>query len=242
MPGTLLQHVGKVQYRGQDLYYGVSAENRYDDPGRRYGVLYLGKDLATALMESVFHKHDWISDPKRSISMAHISDRLVRAVGVLDRIALCDLTAPGVMAGYFGLNLQQLTQRDYQHTQRISGQVHALKDALGADQYDGILYPPLGTIFPRLASPCSTAPGRKSASSWTSIWLHTSTGRPSFRTIRSVSSPLIMRASTLPRTSESSTSRSLFQHEFDIRITHSRGRGPDNPEHCRGGRQGLRFR
>ena len=141
MPGTLLQHVGKVQYRGQDLYYGVSAENRYDDPGRRYGVLYLGKDLATALMESVFHKHDWISDPKRSISMAHISDRLVRAVGVLDRIALCDLTAPGVMAGYFGLNLQQLTQRDYQHTQRISGQVHALKDALGADQYDGILYP-----------------------------------------------------------------------------------------------------
>ena len=28
---------------------------------------------------------------------------------------LADLTAPGVMAGYFGLNLEQLASRDYTH-------------------------------------------------------------------------------------------------------------------------------
>ena len=139
--GTLLQHVGKVQYRGQKLYFGVSAECRYDDPACTYGVLYLGADLATALMESVFHKHKWDTDPSRSISMADIQQRMVRAVGVMDEIVLCDLTAPGVMAGYFGLNLEQMTQRDYVHTQGISAQVHALQAPDGSARFDGILYP-----------------------------------------------------------------------------------------------------
>jgi hypothetical protein len=138
---TLLQHVGKVQYRGQALYFGVSAYCRYDDPACTYGVLYLGKDLATALMESVFHSHNWDTDKSRSISMADIRTRMVRAVGVIDDIVLCDLTAPGVMAGYFGLNLEQMTQRNYIHTQAISTRVHALKAPDGSDQFDGILYP-----------------------------------------------------------------------------------------------------
>lgn len=139
--GSLLQHVGKVEYRGRDLYFGVSAHCRYDDPACGYGVLYLGKDLTTALMESVFHKHRWDTDPSRSISMADIQTRMVRAVGVMDNIVLCDLTAPGVMAGYFGLNLQQMTQRDYAHTQTVSAHVHGLKAADGSEQFDGILYP-----------------------------------------------------------------------------------------------------
>lgn len=54
--GELLQHVSRVVYRGSPLYYGRSRTNRYDDPTRAYGVLYLGRDLPTALMESVFHK------------------------------------------------------------------------------------------------------------------------------------------------------------------------------------------
>lgn len=123
------------------MYFGVSADCRYDDPACGYGVLYLGKDLATALMESVFHKHNWDTDPSRSISLADIRTRMVRAVGVMDNIVLCDLTAPGVMAGYFGLNLQQMTQRDYVHTQDISAQVYVLKAPDGSDQFDGVLYP-----------------------------------------------------------------------------------------------------
>lgn len=60
--GELLQHVSRVAYRGEPLHYGRDGANRYDDPGRVYGVLYLGCDLPTALMESVFHKHQWLAD------------------------------------------------------------------------------------------------------------------------------------------------------------------------------------
>lgn len=79
--GELLQHVSRVVYRGSPLYYGRGSTNRYDDPARAYGVLYLGRDLPTALMESVFHKHQWLDDAKRSIALKEVQGRMVRAVG-----------------------------------------------------------------------------------------------------------------------------------------------------------------
>ncbi|MGQ0697479.1 MAG: RES family NAD+ phosphorylase [Panacagrimonas sp.] len=139
--GELLQHVGRVAYRDQPLYYGRDGTNRYDDPARNYGVLYLGHDLPTALMESVFHKHQWLMDEKRSIALKEIRSKLVRAVGVLENLRLADLTAPGVMAGYFGLNLEQLASRDYTHTQQVSAQVHAMDDENDLPLFDGVLYP-----------------------------------------------------------------------------------------------------
>src|SRR3546814_5644417 len=85
-----------------------------------YGMLYLGRDLPTALMESVFHKHQWLADTQRSIALKEVQARMVRAVGVMDDVLLADLTAPGVMASYFGLNLEQLASRHYTHTQQRS--------------------------------------------------------------------------------------------------------------------------
>lgn len=125
--GELLQHVSRVVYRSSPLHYGRSSTNRYDDPTRAYGVLYLGRDLPTALMESVFHKHQWLADTKRSIALKEVQGRMVRAVGVLCDLRLADLTAADVMAGYFGLNLEQLASRDYTHTQKVSTQVHATR-------------------------------------------------------------------------------------------------------------------
>lgn len=139
--GTLLQHVSRVAYRDEPLYYGRDGVNRYDAPARDYGVLYLGRDLPTALMESVFHKHQWDQDTQRSITQAEVSRRLVRAVGVFEALSLADLTADGVMAGYFGLNLEQLASRSYAHTQQASGRVHAMVGAGGAALFDGVLYP-----------------------------------------------------------------------------------------------------
>lgn len=139
--GELLQHVSRAVYWGEPLYYGRDGTNRYDDPARVYGVLYLGRDLPTALMESVFHKHQWLVDTKRSIALKEVQSRMVRAVGVSHDLHLADLTASGVMAGYFGLNLQQLASRDYMHTQQVSSQVHGM---LGDDDlplFDGVLYP-----------------------------------------------------------------------------------------------------
>jgi len=140
-PGELLQHVSRVAYRGEPLYYGRDGTNRYDDPIRNYGVLYLGRDLPTALMESVFHKHQWDRDTRRSIALAEVQSRLVRAVGVVNDLQLADLTAKGVMAGHFGLTLEQLASRDYTHTQQISVQVHAMVDADNVPLFDGVLYP-----------------------------------------------------------------------------------------------------
>jgi RES domain len=139
--GELLQHVSRVVYRNKPLYCGRDGTNRYDAPARNYGVLYLGRDLPTALMESVFHKHQWDKDTKRSIASAEVESRLVRAVGVLEALHLADLTAEGVMAGYFGLNLEQLASRSYTHTQQLSGQVHAMLGDDDAPLFDGVLYP-----------------------------------------------------------------------------------------------------
>ena len=45
------------------------------------------------------------------------------------------------MAGYFGLNLEQLASRDYTHTQQVSAQVHAMLGDDGQPLFDGVLYP-----------------------------------------------------------------------------------------------------
>lgn len=139
--GELLQHVSRIAYRGTSLYYGRDGTNRYDAPARNYGVLYLGRDLPTALMESVFHKHRWDRDTERSIALTEVRSRLVRVVGVVADLQLADLTAEGVMAGHFGLTLEQLASRDYAHTQQVSAQVHAMLDANSVPLFDGVLYP-----------------------------------------------------------------------------------------------------
>jgi hypothetical protein len=139
--GELLQHVSRIAYRDTALYFGRDGTNRYDAPARDYGVLYLGMDLPTALMESVFHTHHWDRDTRRSIALAEVQRRLVRVVGALVDLCLADLTAEGVMAGYFGLNLEQMASRDYTHMQRVSAQVFAMTGAADVPLFDGVLYP-----------------------------------------------------------------------------------------------------
>jgi hypothetical protein len=137
--GELLQHASRVAYRGKQLYFGCDGTNRYDDPDKTYGVLYLAADIPTALMESVFHKHRWRT-ARRTIARTEISKRMIRAVGVFKDLRLADLSAPGVMASQFGLNLGQLASRNYRHTQKISADVHA-HVAPNGDIFDGVLYP-----------------------------------------------------------------------------------------------------
>lgn len=139
--GELLQHASRAAFRGAPLYFGRTRSNRYDDPARIYGVLYLGFDLATALMESVFLQHRWHRRARRVITRSEVYARVVRMVGVIEPLMLADLTAPGVMASQLGLNLSQLASRRYVHTQRISSIVHGLVDVAGELRFDGLLYP-----------------------------------------------------------------------------------------------------
>lgn len=139
--GELLQHVSRTAYRGTALHFGRSGGNRYDDPALRFGTLYVGFDLSTALMESVFRQHRWSRRAKRVITRTEVYSRMVRAIGVLEPLSLADLTAPGVVASQFGLNLAQLASRRYAHTQRIAALVHELSEPDGAYRFDGVLYP-----------------------------------------------------------------------------------------------------
>lgn len=139
--GELLQHVSRSAYRGTALHFGRSGGNRYDDPTRRFGTLYVGFDLSTALMESVFRQHRWSRRVKRVITRTEVYSRMIRAIGVLEPLSLADLTAPGVMASQFGLNLAQLASRRYVHTQGIAALVHELAEPGGAHRFDGVLYP-----------------------------------------------------------------------------------------------------
>lgn len=133
--------MSRAAYRGTALHFGRSGGNRYDDRALRFGTLYVGFDLATALMESVFHQHRWSHRTKRVITRTEVYARMVRAIGVLEPLSFADLTAPGVMASQFGLNLSQLSSRRYVHTQRIAALVHALAEPHGAPRFDGVLYP-----------------------------------------------------------------------------------------------------
>lgn len=126
--------------RDEPLFFGTSRANRYDAAEGEYGVLYLGRDLPTALMESVFHKHQWHLSHQRSITLTEVRSRLVRVVGLLQPLLLADLTAEGVMAAHLGLNLAQLASRDYVHTQRASLAIHRTTDNAGQPHFDGVLY------------------------------------------------------------------------------------------------------
>jgi hypothetical protein len=113
---TLTQHVSWARYKTCPLYFGRGAANRYDAPDNSYGVLYLGQDLSTALMESVFHKHQWATVKKRALSQIEVDQRMVRFVDVQADLRLADLTAPNVVASQFGLNLAQLASRKVRAT------------------------------------------------------------------------------------------------------------------------------
>jgi hypothetical protein len=139
--GELLQHVSRAAYCGSPLHFGRAAVNRYDDPARIYGTLYVGFDLATSLMESVFHQHRWSRRARRVISRTEVFSRMVRAIGVLEPLSFADLTAPGVMAAQLGLNLSQLAGRHYIHTRRLSASLHEQIEPDGAHRFDGVLYP-----------------------------------------------------------------------------------------------------
>jgi hypothetical protein len=138
--GELLQHVSRAAYRETAIHFGRSGGNRYDDPALRFGTVSVGFDLATALMESVFRQHRWSRSAVRVITRTEVYSRMVRVIGVLEPLSLADLTATGVMASQFGLNLSQLASRRYVHTQRVAALVHALAEPDGAPRFDGLLY------------------------------------------------------------------------------------------------------
>jgi hypothetical protein len=148
---TKLYHTSWVEHLGTPLYFGKAATNRYDDPEKQYGCLYLANSLSTALMESVFHEHRWwllsllAKKVDRKITQSELDRRLVRHIVVLDDLNLADLCAPGFMARHLGLTLTQFVSRDYKRTQRISRMAFestvSAPTSASSTKFDGLRYP-----------------------------------------------------------------------------------------------------
>ena len=96
--GSLPQHVSRLEHQHSPLHFGRHAYHRFDASDGGFGVLYLAADLATALMESVFHAHDWQHTDRRLISEAKLDRRLIRVTCPTIALTLADLCAPGAMA------------------------------------------------------------------------------------------------------------------------------------------------
>lgn len=179
--GELLQHVSRTAYRHTPLHFGRNAANRYDDPARGYGVLYLGFELATALMESVFHKHLWLEAPSRAITLQEVRQRMVRVIEVMANIHLADVTAPGFMAAGLGMNLAQLACRDYAHTHSACRpRCMPCKGATASHCSTACFIHRATTTRPK-ASRCSIVRPPNCASMTTSTWICTGIGQISSR-------------------------------------------------------------
>lgn len=182
--GELLQHVSRVVYREQPAVLW---------PQRHQSLRRPGADLRRALpgprpvhgADGVGVSQAPVAGGREALDCAEGSREPARAGrGVLDDVRLADLTAEGVMAGYFGLNLEQLASRDYTHTQQVSAQVHAMLGDDGQPLFDGCSIRRATTIPPR-ASPCSSVRQQESALSMTSTWWTMWTGRASLPRIAS---------------------------------------------------------
>jgi hypothetical protein len=139
--GSVLQHVSREVYRDDALYFGRAVQHRYDDPAGGYGVLYATFNLATALMESVFHKHRWWRiGAQRTITLSEVQSRMVRIVELRADLVLCDLASEGAAARVFGLDATRLATRRYASTRALSATIDASTTRIGA-AFDGIVYP-----------------------------------------------------------------------------------------------------
>jgi hypothetical protein len=137
---ALLQHTSWVQYAGSPLYFGRARSNRYDAPDGSYGVLYVAEALDTCLMESVFHQNEWATQAVRSIARSRIEQTIVRFIQPQRDLRLFDLSTHGAATRSFGLNLNDLTTRDYAALQGISKAVEAMEAGSPDLRFDGLRY------------------------------------------------------------------------------------------------------
>jgi hypothetical protein len=109
------------------LHFGKSGEQRFDDPQRNFGVLYVATDIRGAFVETFLRNRT-----DRHVSLAALDERDVSEVLFPESLRLVDLTAHGLSR--LGADAR-LTSGDYTASQRW-----ALALYQHPEQPDGILY------------------------------------------------------------------------------------------------------
>lgn len=133
------------------LYFGKSADYRFDDPRQEYGVMYVGETPEGAFVETCIRER-----PKGNLfSLSYFEERKLTEISFSNLLRLVDLTGPGL--SLLGVD-NRLTSGSYRAGQRWS---RAFWNH--PDHPDGILYcsrfnPSLRSIalFDRAGSGLST--------------------------------------------------------------------------------------
>ena len=109
------------------LHFGKSGEQRFDDPGRSFGVLYVATDIRGAFVETFLRNRT-----DRHVSLAAFEEREVSEILFPEALRLVDLTAHGLSR--LGADAR-LTSGDYTVSQKWALALYQHRE-----QPDGILY------------------------------------------------------------------------------------------------------
>lgn len=83
--------------RRDPLFFGRTGQWRYDDPERRYGVLYVAAGLEGAFVEGCLHDAT-VGTSTPLLSERFLEQRCVAKIRFAGRLRLVDLTGPGLAA------------------------------------------------------------------------------------------------------------------------------------------------
>lgn len=109
------------------LYFGVTGTNRFDDPARRFGVVYASASFRGAFAETV------VATGVRSITAQALADRVYSQLVPVRALRLVDLTGPGLLQ--IGSDAR-LASGDYHVAQRWSRALYTHPSVV-----DGLCYP-----------------------------------------------------------------------------------------------------
>lgn len=98
------------------LYFGMSRENRFDDPKSEFGVLYVAEDEFGAFVET------FLRDPKLTlVARDELVKRRMSQIEASANLSLIDLTGKGLQrAGVTG----EISTAPHEETQALSRAIH----------------------------------------------------------------------------------------------------------------------
>ena len=115
------------------LYFGKNREFRFDDPERKFGVMYVGNCVPVAFAESFGHDVNDIPPDMRILDEHDLRLRHVFRLESNRALKLADLS--GSALPVLGIDATIFTIPDYDLPQRWSARIHGL-----SAKYDGIYF------------------------------------------------------------------------------------------------------
>lgn len=117
MPGTILYRINHGAF-SSSLHFGSTGQSRWDDPERRYGVLYVADSVEGAFAETYGHGINQIPLEQRVLSEASLASRRLFAIHITAPVEMIEFHGSGLPR--LGLDGQITTVPDYAKPQAWS--------------------------------------------------------------------------------------------------------------------------